>query len=132
MLVVIYSAGKGGRGLDKRCNYSKSKLLIRRNNATICKPLQYVLACVSFYRHVSVAPATIIENTNDVQMLAQKRILKPTRRYRKCLKRFFHNFAHVSLRLSTNIKSNIYIIIILPVVFYGCATWSLTLREERR
>jgi hypothetical protein len=26
----------------------------------------------------------------------------------------------------------IYRNIILPVVFYGCATWSLTLREERR
>jgi len=26
----------------------------------------------------------------------------------------------------------IYIIIILPVVLYGCETWSLTLREERK
>jgi hypothetical protein len=26
----------------------------------------------------------------------------------------------------------IYIIIILPVVLYGCETWSLTLREEHR
>jgi len=26
----------------------------------------------------------------------------------------------------------IYRIIILPVVLYGCETWSLTLREERR
>jgi len=26
----------------------------------------------------------------------------------------------------------IYITIILPVVLYGCETWSLTLREERR
>ena len=25
-----------------------------------------------------------------------------------------------------------YIIIILPVVLYGCETWPLTLREERR
>jgi len=26
----------------------------------------------------------------------------------------------------------IYRTIILPMVFYGCETWSLTLREERR
>jgi len=32
--------------------------------------------------------------------------------------------------LSKNLK--IYEIIILPVVLYGCETWSLTLREERR
>jgi len=34
--------------------------------------------------------------------------------------------------LSKNIKITIHIIIILPVVLYGCETWSLTLREERR
>ena len=34
--------------------------------------------------------------------------------------------------LSKNLKIKIYRIIILPVVFYGCETWSLTLREERR
>jgi hypothetical protein len=31
-----------------------------------------------------------------------------------------------------NIKIRIYKIIILPVVLYGCETWSLTLREEHR
>jgi len=34
--------------------------------------------------------------------------------------------------LSKNIKIRIYRTIILPVVLYGCETWSLTLREERR
>ena len=34
--------------------------------------------------------------------------------------------------LSKNLKIKIYRTIILPVVFYGCETWSLTLREERR
>jgi len=31
-----------------------------------------------------------------------------------------------------NLKIKIYRNIILPVVFYGCETWSLTLREKRR
>ena len=34
--------------------------------------------------------------------------------------------------LSKNIKIKIYRTIILPVVLYGCETWSLTLREERK
>ena len=31
-----------------------------------------------------------------------------------------------------NIKLKIYISIILPVVLYGCETWSLTFRQKRR
>jgi hypothetical protein len=34
--------------------------------------------------------------------------------------------------LSKNLKIKVYRIIILPVVLYGCETWSLTLREEKR
>jgi len=34
--------------------------------------------------------------------------------------------------LSRNLKIKIYRSIILPVVLYGCVTWSLILREERR
>ena len=34
--------------------------------------------------------------------------------------------------LSTNVKIKVYKTIILPVVSYGCKTWSLTFREVRR
>jgi hypothetical protein len=34
--------------------------------------------------------------------------------------------------LSKNLKIRIYKTIILPVVLYGCKTWSLTIREEHR
>jgi hypothetical protein len=34
--------------------------------------------------------------------------------------------------LSRNLKFKIYKTITFPVVLYGCETWSLTLREERR
>jgi hypothetical protein len=37
-----------------------------------------------------------------------------------------------NLLCSTNLKIKIYRNIILPVVLYGCETWSLILREERR
>jgi len=34
--------------------------------------------------------------------------------------------------ISKNTQIKIYRITILPVVLYGCKTWSLTLKEERR
>jgi len=34
--------------------------------------------------------------------------------------------------LSKNIKIQIYVTVIFPVVLYGCDTWSLILRKERR
>jgi hypothetical protein len=34
--------------------------------------------------------------------------------------------------ISKNLKIKIYSTVILPVVLYGCETWSLTLREEHR
>ena len=34
--------------------------------------------------------------------------------------------------LSKNVKIKIYKTVILPVVLYGCETWSLTLRKEGR
>jgi hypothetical protein len=37
-----------------------------------------------------------------------------------------------SLLISKNIKIKIYKTVILPVVLYGCETWSLTLTEEPR
>jgi len=37
-----------------------------------------------------------------------------------------------SMLLSKNLKIEIYRTIILAVVLYGCETWSLTLREERK
>jgi len=41
------------------------------------------------------------------------------------------NILSLSL-LSKNLKIKVYRTLILPVVLYGCETWSLTLREERR
>ena len=46
----------------------------------------------------------------------------------------YHSVQNIlsSSLLSKNLKIKIYRTIILPVVLYGCETWSLTLREERR
>jgi hypothetical protein len=47
---------------------------------------------------------------------------------------FYHAVQNLlsSYLLSRNVKTKIYKTIILPVVLYGCETWSLTLREEHR
>jgi hypothetical protein len=46
----------------------------------------------------------------------------------------YHSVQNVlsSSLLSKNTKIKIFRNIILPLVFYGCGTWSLTVREERR
>jgi hypothetical protein len=42
------------------------------------------------------------------------------------------NIIRLSRLISKNLKIKIYKTVILPVVLYGCETWSLILREERR
>jgi hypothetical protein len=45
----------------------------------------------------------------------------------------YHSVQNLSsCLLSKNVKIRIYKTIILPVVLYGCETWSLTIREEHR
>ena len=47
--------------------------------------------------------------------------------------RKFPSYAHPTTgKISSSVKIKIYRTIILPVVLYGCETWWLTLREERR
>jgi hypothetical protein len=47
---------------------------------------------------------------------------------------YYHSIQSLlsSCLLSRNIKVKIYKRVILPVVLYGCETWSLTLKEEHR
>ena len=51
---------------------------------------------------------------------------------RECLLSFGEQNLLYSILKSENIKIKIHRIIIVPVVLYGCETWSLILREERR
>ena len=51
-----------------------------------------------------------------------------------CFSACYHSVQNLlsSRLLSRKLKIKIYRTIILPVVLYGCETWSLTLREERK
>jgi len=69
---------------------------------------------------------TTLTNQNSIQEEIKSR-LKPG----KACYHLVQNLLSSSL-LSKNIKIKIYRTVILPFVLYGCETWSLTLREERR
>ena len=45
---------------------------------------------------------------------------------------YIYTLYAISKRLSKNLKIKIDRTIILPLVLYGCETWSLTLKEEHR
>ena len=69
---------------------------------------------------------TILTNQSYVQEEIKSRLKSGNACYHSV-----QNMLSSSL-LSKNIRIKIYRTIILPVVLYGCETWSLTLREECR
>ena len=74
----------------------------------------------------SVTCGTAVTNQNSIQKEIKSRL--------KLGNACYYSVQNLlsSRLLSTNLKFKIYRTIILPVVLYGCETWSLTLREERR
>jgi len=69
---------------------------------------------------------TTLTNQNSIQEEIKSRLKSGNACYH-----LVQNLLSSSL-LSKNTKIKIYRTIILPVVLYGCETWSLTLREGRR
>jgi len=68
---------------------------------------------------------TILTNQNSVQEEIKIRLKLGSACYHSV-----QNLLSFSL-LSKNLKIKIYRTIMLPVVLYGCETWSLTMSEER-
>ena len=68
----------------------------------------------------------ILTNQNSIQEKIKSRLKSGNACYHSV-----QNHLSSSL-LSKNLKIKIYRSIILPVVWYGCETWSLTLRKDRR
>jgi hypothetical protein len=69
---------------------------------------------------------TTVTNQNLLQEEIKRRLNSGNACYHSV-----HNLLSSRL-LSKNIKIRIHKTVILPVVLYGCETWSLTLREEHR
>jgi len=69
---------------------------------------------------------TTLTNQNSIQEEIKSRLKSGNACYH-----LVQNFLSSSL-ISKNLEIKIYKTIILPVVLYGCKTWSLTVREEHR
>jgi hypothetical protein len=69
---------------------------------------------------------TTLTNRNSIQLEIKSGLKSGNTGYHSV-----QNILSFSL-LSEKLKIEIHKTIILPVVFYGCETWSLTLREEGR
>jgi len=67
-----------------------------------------------------------ITNQNSIQEKIKRRLKSGNASYHSVQNLLFSSL------LSRNFKIKIYSTIILLVVLYGCESWSLTLREERR
>ena len=95
--------------------YRKDNLLQKYHNCLICNVsllLKYL--------------GTRVTNQSSTLEEAESRLQSGNACYHSA-----QNFMSSSL-LSKSVKIKIYRTIILPVVLYGCETWSLTLREECR
>jgi len=75
---------------------------------------------------VKIRPLTTLTNQNSIQEEIKSRLKSGNACYHSV-----QNLLSSSL-LPKNLKIMIYGTIMLPVVLYGCETWSPTLREERR
>jgi hypothetical protein len=69
---------------------------------------------------------TIVTNQNSIQEEIKNRMKSGNACYHSVQNRLCFRLLYKKLKIK------IYRTIILPVVFYGCKTWSLTLREERK
>jgi hypothetical protein len=109
--------------LEVNAEKSKYMLLSRHQNAGQYHDIKIANRCfenVAQFRYLGTAVAN--------QNLIQEKIKEQLNSGKAC----YHSVQSLlsSRLLSKNIKIRIYKTIILPVVLYGCETWSVTLREE--
>jgi hypothetical protein len=112
-------------GLEVNTEKTKYILLSRHQNAGQSLNLNIGNRCfknVAQFRYLG----TTITNQNLIQVEIKRRLNSGNVCYHSVQKLLSSGL------LLEKIQIRIYKIIILPVVLYGCKTWSLTLREEHR
>jgi len=112
-------------GLELNADKTKYMIMSRDQNAGRSHSMKNdnsSIARVEEFKYLG----TTLTNKNSIQEEIKSRLKVGNACYYS-----LQNLLSPSL-LSKKLKIKIYRTIILPVVLYGCETWSLTLREERR
>jgi hypothetical protein len=112
-------------GLEAIADKNKYMIMSRDQNARRSRSVKIDNSSIGRVEEFRYLGTTLI-NQNSIQEEIKSR-LKLGNAFYWSVK----NFLSSSL-LPKNLKIKIYRTTILPVVLYGCETWSLTLREERR
>ena len=99
---------------------------LERNDICVAYPQPEDMPCCGDRDPLQTTPQTTLTDQNSIAEEIKSRL----RSGNAC----YHSVQNLlsSRLLSKNLKIKIYRTIILPVVLYGCETWSLTLREERK
>ncbi|KAJ4426484.1 hypothetical protein ANN_27298 [Periplaneta americana] len=108
-------------------NPEKSKYMIMSRDQNIVQNGTIKIGDLSFeevekFKYLGVT----VTNINDTREEIKRRINMGNACYHSVEKLLSSSL------LSKNLKVRIYKTVILPVVLYGCETWTLTLREEQR
>jgi hypothetical protein len=112
-------------GLEINVDKTKYMLLSRHQNVAQIRDVKIAnrsFENVSQFNYLG----TTVTNLNLIQDEIKRRLNSGNACYQSVQKLLS------SRMLAKNLKIRIYKTIILPVVLYGCETWSLTLREEHR
>ncbi|PSN35706.1 hypothetical protein C0J52_10179 [Blattella germanica] len=115
------------RKLGLEVNVNKTKYMVTRRNAS-CNANGQLMTNEGNFEEVAEFKylGALITNRNEIQKEIKHRLNSGNACY-YALQRLLS-----SRLLSKNIKLKIYKTVILPVILYGCETWTLTLREEKR
>jgi hypothetical protein len=122
---LIDASKEVGLGLEIYIEKTKYMLLSRHQNAVRNQDIKIANRSFGNMSQFKNFKTTVI-NYNLIQEKIKRRLNSGNACYHSIL-----NFLSSRL-LSTKVKIRIYRTVILPVVLYGCETWSLTLREEHR
>jgi hypothetical protein len=107
------------KGIGLEVNAEKTKYMVMSHNLKIdSKSMERV----EEFKYLG----TTLTNRNSIHEEIKSRLKSGNACYHSTQNRLSSRF------LSKNTKIRVYRTVVLPVVLYGCETWSLTLREEQR
>jgi len=112
-------------GLEVNADRTKYKIMSRDQNAGRSHNMKTDNSSIERVEEFKYLGKTLT-NKNFIQEDIKSRLKLGNAYYYSVLKLLSSSL------LSKKVKIKIYRTIILPVVLYGCETWSLTLREKRR